>query len=50
MVTDQIYSEFGYDREAIKAAINNKNIYEDPDFADIIRRMDSIRNSSFLNI
>lgn len=50
MVTDYVYLEYGYDREAIRAAINKNNIQEDPEFTEIMKRIESIQNSSFLNI
>jgi hypothetical protein len=50
MVTDYVYLEYGFDREAIRAAINNNNLLDDPEFSEIMARIESIRNSSFLNI
>jgi hypothetical protein len=50
MVTDYVYLEYGYDREAIRAAINKINLNEDPEFNDIMKRIENIQNNSFLNI
>lgn len=50
MVTDSMYMEYGYDREAIRAAIETCNIKDDPEFTETVKRIESIRNSSFLNI
>lgn len=50
MVTDYVYLEYGFDREAIRAAILKHNIKEDPEFGEILRWLESIKNSSFLNI
>jgi hypothetical protein len=51
MVTDHVYIEYGYDRETIRAAIMKSNIQDDPEFEEIIKRMDSLQpNTSFLNI
>jgi hypothetical protein len=50
MVTDYVYSYYGFDREAIRAAIMKHNIQEDPEFSEILKWLESIKNSSFLNI
>ena len=50
MVTDYVYSEYGYDREAIRAAIIKNNIQEDPQFKDILKKLQSFQNNTFLNI
>ncbi len=50
MVTDYVYSEYGYDREAIRASINKNNIQEDQQFMNILKRIESFQDSSFLNI
>jgi hypothetical protein len=50
MVTDYVYLEYGFDREAIRAAVIKHNIQEDVDFSEILRWLESIKNSSFLNI
>lgn len=49
MMTDYVYLEYGYDREAVRAAINKINIQDDQEFQEIMKRIDSIHNSSFLN-
>ena len=49
MVIDYVYQEYGLDRDAIKSSIKKVNIHEDKDFEDVISRIDSCQNSSFLN-
>eukprot|EP00340_Litonotus_pictus_P000604 CAMPEP_0170519478 /NCGR_PEP_ID=MMETSP0209-20121228/4878_1 /TAXON_ID=665100 ORGANISM="Litonotus pictus, Strain P1" /NCGR_SAMPLE_ID=MMETSP0209 /ASSEMBLY_ACC=CAM_ASM_000301 /LENGTH=459 /DNA_ID=CAMNT_0010805373 /DNA_START=407 /DNA_END=1786 /DNA_ORIENTATION=+ len=50
IVTDTTYSEYGFDREAIRAAIQKHEIYNDHSFEEIINKLDEFKNSSFLNI
>jgi hypothetical protein len=50
MVTDYVYLEYGYDREAIRAAIIKNNIQEDPHFKDVLKILESFQNNTFLNI
>lgn len=50
MVTDHVYLEYGYDREAIRAAINKYFNKDDIEFDEIIERLENIQNNSFLNI
>lgn len=50
IVTDTVYSEFGFDREAIRAAIQKHDIYKDKSFEEVIYKLEEYRNSSFLNI
>lgn len=50
MVTDTVYSKFGFDKEAIRGAIQKHEIDTDQSFEEIISQLDQYRNSSFLNI
>jgi hypothetical protein len=49
IVTDTVYSEYGFDKEAIRAAIQKHEIYNDKSFDEIINKLEDYRNSSFLN-
>ncbi len=48
-MTDSVYVQSGIDREAIRASIRKMNIKEDPEFSEIIERMENFHNTSFLN-
>ena len=49
IVTDTVYSEFGFDKEAIRAAIQKHEIHNDKSFDEIIYKLEEFRNTSFLN-
>ena len=50
MITDLIYLQYGFEKEAIKAAMNAHNIYEDPNFNKILLKLEEYQKDSFLNI
>lgn len=50
MVTDKTYCEYGFDKEAIRSAINKHQISEDPNFEKILVKLEEFKNCSFLNI
>ena len=50
IVTDKVYSEFGFDKDAIRAAITKHDIVHDKAFEEILLKLEDFRNSSFLNI
>ncbi len=50
VVIDYVYLEFGYDKEALRAAIIKWNVDEDEEFEPYMNGLDVIRDSSFLNI
>jgi hypothetical protein len=50
MVVDYIYSEYGYDKEAIRAAMKKWNVLEDEYFADYIQTVREVMDNSFLNL
>ncbi len=49
-MTDYVYLEFGYDKEALRAALIKWNVDEDEDFEEYTNALEVIRDSSFLNI
>ena len=49
-MTDYVYLEFGYDKEALRSAIIKWNIVEDEDFENFTDLLEILRDSSFLNI
>jgi hypothetical protein len=50
MVVDYTYLEYGFDREAIKSAMNKHNIFESDSFIVYLNKLDEYQKNSFLNI
>lgn len=50
IVIDKVYLEFGFDKEAIRAAIQKHQITNDSSFDILMKKLDQYRNESFLNI
>lgn len=50
IVTDHIYYEYGFDKEAIRAAIEKHQIDSDKSFDELIEELDKFRDNSFLNM
>lgn len=50
MVVDLTYEEFGYDKEAIKAAFKKHSIDKDESFFTLISQLREYQQNSFLNI
>ena len=50
MVTDYTYIEYGFDREAIKSAMNKLNVYDSDSFGVYLKKLDDYQKNSFLNI
>ncbi len=50
VLTDYVYLEFGYDKEALRAAMNKWNVEEDDEFEEYSNALEVIRDTSFLNI
>ena len=50
IVIDKVYAEYGFDKEAVRAAINKHNIHNDSTFEDILKKLNEFKNESFLNI
>lgn len=50
VVTDKMYIEYGFDKEAVKAAISKHQVYDDSLFEEIIGKLSEFKNTSFLNI
>jgi len=44
MINDQIYIEYGLERECIRAAAKKLNIDKDPDFNNLIQKLKKITN------
>lgn len=50
MVTDFTYSEFGFDKEAVKAAMRKLEVEDDESFDGILKKLEDYQKNSFLNI
>ena len=50
MVVDHIYIEYGFDKEAIRAAMIKHNVSDDKSFEMIIDKLEKYHDNSFLNI
>ena len=48
IVIDCVYAEFGFDKEAIRAAMMNHKINEDQSFEDLINKLEEYHNNSFV--
>ncbi len=49
ILLDHVYFEFGYDKEALRAAIIKWNVDEDDDFEPYLSGLDVIRDTTFIN-
>jgi hypothetical protein len=49
-MVDYIYAEFGFDKEAIRAAMKKWNVMEDVYFSDCIQPIKTMMDNSFLNL
>ncbi len=49
ILLDYVYFEFGYDKEALRAAIIKWNVDEDDDFEPYLSGLDVIRDTTFIN-
>jgi hypothetical protein len=50
IVIDKVYGEFGFDKEAIRAAIQKHQVNSDSSFEIIMKKLNEYKNESFLNI
>ena len=50
MVIDHTYTEYGYDREAIKSAMNKLNVYDSESFEVYLNKLEEYQKNAFLNI
>ena len=48
IVTDKTYAEFGFDKDAIRSAINKHQVESDEDFENIFERLNEFKSNSFL--
>ena len=49
MVTDHSYAEFGYEKQAIQAAVEKLKLDEDPSFKELLEKLESYQKNTFLN-
>ncbi len=49
ILLDHVFFEFGYDKEALRAAIIKWNVDEDDDFEPYLSGLDIIRDTTFIN-
>lgn len=50
IVIDYTYVEFGFDREALKAAEIKHSIEDDPEFDIYLKKLSEYQKDAFLNI
>ena len=50
IVIDYTYIEYGFDREAMKAAEIKHSIEEDPEFQECLKKLSEFQKDAFLNI
>lgn len=50
IVIDKVYAEYGFDKEAIRAAIAKHHVFHDDSLDGVLSRLDEYRSNSFLNI
>jgi len=50
IILDNIYSEYGYEKEDVISSLNNMIINENEDYNNLTEAIDIISNNSFLNL